>query len=212
VKTRLLIAEDHEILRAGLHALLSTDPDYEVLGEASNGEEAIWLTEKTKPDVVLMDVSMPVCGGLEATRRIKAMMPDVHVLILTVHEDQSILKEALNAGASGYLLKRSLKIELFHAIQVLRRGEIYIHNSLVRQALQPVAIPQPSEDVEKLTTRELEVLKLVAMGNTNTQIAEQLFISKRTVDFHRSNIMSKLNCISRVDLVRYAAEHNLVQF
>jgi two-component system response regulator NreC len=208
---RILIADDHQILRAGLKTLLNADPNLEVVGEATTGEEAIQMTQALSPDIVLMDISMPETNGSEATRIIAQTMPNSRILMLTMHEDFAILKEYMNAGASGYIIKRAAESELINAIYAVWRGIIYIHPSLMQSLVnthQKTSIEQ-SLETEPLTSREIEVLRYIVRGFTNRQIAGDLNISVRTVETHRSNLMEKLNLHSRVDLVRYAAEHHL---
>lgn len=210
---RILIADDHGLLRAGLRALLNTEPSLEVVGEAADGNEALRLTSELQPDIVLMDISMPDCGGIEATRRLTELRPDVGVLILTVHEDKGLLREAIRAGAAGYILKRAVESELINAIQAVSRGDLYVHPAMTR-ALLPDAISVPAANqmaIERLTPREVEVLRLIVTGHTNRQIADVLTLSVRTVESHRANLMDKLDLHSRVELVRYAAKHGLFE-
>lgn len=208
---RILIADDHQILRAGLRSLLNAAPNFEVIGEATNGLEAIEATEKLQPDILLMDIAMPVMDGLEATRHISKRMPEVRILILTMHEDNAILKEIMNSGASGYIIKRAAESELVDAIYAVWRGMLYVHPILMQALMNSPEKPGAAGDApaEPLTSREIEVLRYIVRGYTNRQIAEALTISVRTVETHRSNIMDKLNLHSRVELVRYAAEHGL---
>lgn len=208
---RVLIADDHGVLRAGLRALLNAEHDMEVVGEAADGDEALHLAGVLRPDIVLMDLGMPRTGGIEATRQLRILLPEVSVLILTVHEDDCLLREAIASGASGYILKRALESELINAIHAVSRDELYIHPALTR-ALFSTEPPRNSVNrmpVESLTPREAEVLRLIAQGYTNRQVADQLTISVRTVESHRANLMDKLGLCSRVELVRYAAQHGL---
>jgi len=210
---RLLIADDHGVLRAGLIALLNDEPGMEVVGEADDENSAVSLAVEKRPDVVLMDLSMPNTGGIEATRRIKQLVPEARVLILTVHEDKSLMQEAIRSGAMGYILKRAVKSELINAIQAVIRGELYLHPAMARLlfAEQQPASPQTVRFIpEALTAREIEVLRLIAQGYTNSQAAEMLCISVRTVEYHRSNLTAKLNMHSRVELIRYAEENGLI--
>jgi two-component system response regulator NreC len=211
--TRILIADDHGVLRAGLRALLNAEPDLVVVGEAADGQEALRLAGEMHPDVVVMDISMPDADGIEVTRHLRKDLPDVHVLILTVHEDESLLRAAIRAGAAGYIVKRAVESELISAIHAACRGELYVHPSMTRALLHDLQPAFISEDVsvELLTPREIEVLRLVAKGYTNRQIAEELTISVRTVESHRANLMDKLNLRSRVELVRYATKHRLLE-
>lgn len=210
---RILIADDHGVLRAGLRALLNTEPDLEVVGEAADGNEALRLTSELQPDIVLMDISMPDCGGIEATRWLMELQPDVRVLILTVHEDKGLLREAVRAGAAGYILKRAVESELINAIRAVSRGDLYVHPAVTRALLSEVtSMPTANQmAIETLTPREVEVLRLIVTGHTNRQIADILTLSVRTVESHRANLMDKLNLHSRVELVRYAAKHGLFE-
>ena len=210
---RLLIADDHGVLRAGLIALLKEEPGMEVIGEADDENSAVSLAVEKRPDVVLMDLSMPNTGGIEATRRIKQLVPEARILILTFHEDKTLMQEAIRSGAMGYILKRAVKSELLNAIQAVMRGELYLHPAMARLLFleQQPPSPQTVKFVpEALTTREIEVLRLIAQGYTNSQSAEMLCISVRTVEYHRSNLTAKLNMHSRVELIRYAEENGLI--
>jgi two-component system response regulator NreC len=208
---RILIADDHGVLRAGLRALLNAEPDLEVVGEADDGDEALRLTRTLQPDIVLMDLSMPGCGGIEATQRLKELRPGVQVLVLTAHEDKELLQEAIRAGAAGYIIKRAAESELVNAIQAVARGDLYVHPAMTRAlfASTPAEPKETHAAVESLTPREVEVLQLIAQGHTNRQIADLLTLSVRTVESHRANLMGKLNLHSRVELARYAIQHGL---
>ena len=210
---RILIADDHGVLRAGLRALLSAESDLEVAGEAADGREALRLVSELDPDVVLLDVNMPGPDGIEVTRRLNAVKPKVRVLILTVHEDEGLLREAIRAGASGYSLKRAVESELIYAIHAVWRGDLYVHPAMTRALLQDLHSTLVADEapVEPLTPREMEVLRLIAEGHTNRQIAEVLSISVRTVESHRANLMGKLGLHSRVELVRYAKRHGFLE-
>lgn len=210
---RVLIADDHAIVRTGLRTLLKAEPLMELVGEATGGYEAIEWVEKTRPDVLVLDLSMPDLDGIAVTKKIKPLFPNVHILILTIHADAALLREAIKAGASGYILKRAAEAELISAIHVILRGDVYVDPSMVRTLLDETAKPaltQPGP-VEKLTPREIEVLKCIVEGYTNRQIGEKLNISVRTVEGHRANVFAKLGLHSRVELVRYAREHGLIE-
>ena len=226
---RILIADDHGVLRAGLRALLNAEPGLEVVGEAADGHEVMRLLGELCPDVIVLDISMPGPDGVEITQQLKQVSPDARVLILTVHEDEGLLRAAIRAGASGYILKRAAEAELISAIYAVWRGELYVHPALTRALLKDLhptppitsggtppitsggALTSDTTPVERLTPREGEVLRLIAEGNTNRQIAELLTISVRTAESHRANLMSKLGFNSRVEVVRYAKRHGLLE-
>jgi len=210
---RILIADDHGVLRAGLHALLNAEPDLEVVGEASDGHEAFRLASELRPDIVLLDLVMPglglsACvpaqaGGIEVARQLKKTLPDTRTLVLTVHEDVGLLRQAIQAGAAGYLIKRAVESELINAIHAVWRGDLYVHPAMTRALVKdlppaPAAAPSP----KSLTPREIKVLRLIAQGYTNGQIAEGLSLSVRTVEIHRTNLMRKLGLCNRAILSR----------
>ena len=210
---RLLVADDHGLLRAGLVALLNAETGMVVVGEAEDEHSVVSLTVDKKPDIVLMDISMPDSGGIEATRRIKQLVPEAKILILTVHEDKGMMQEALRAGAMGYILKRAIKSELVNAIHAVLRDELYLHPAMARLLFletQPTLYQETRLTPEELTSRELEILRLIARGYTNSQAAEKLHISVRTVEYHRGNLTAKLNLRSRSELMRYAEEKGVV--
>lgn len=211
--TKILIADDHGIVRAGLRALIHAETEMELVGEASGGYETIELVEKNQPDVLVLDLSMPDLDGIAVTRSLKAKFPGLRILILTLHEDKALLKEAIKAGAAGYILKRAAESELVSAIRTILRGDLYVDPSLVRTLIgEPRrAAPNSPAATEALTPRETEILKLIVEGNTNRQIGEQLKISFRTVEGHRANIADKLGLHSRVELVRYARDHGMLE-
>ncbi len=210
---RLLLVDDHQIVRAGLRMLFAAEPEVEIIGEASSGEEAVASIETLTPDVVLMDVAMPGIGGIEATRRIKAARPKVAVLALTMHEDEEYFFEMLAAGASGYVPKRAAPDDLMSAIRIVKQGDVYIYPSLARLLVKDFLYRSEAsapETREALTPREQEVLTFIAEGNSNREIADALVISVKTVDRHRENIMRKLQLHNRVELVKYAIEKGLI--
>jgi len=210
---RVLIADDHGVIRAGLRALLNGEPDVEVVGEATNGQETLRQAADLRPDIILLDVSMPDIDGVEVTRRLRESLPHTRVLILTVHEDRELLQQAIQAGALGYVTKRAIKSELINAIHAVQRGDMYVHPAMTRTLLTEQSSPPTTEDeiIEPLTPRETEVLRLIALGHTNRQAAGILCISVRTVETHRANIMGKLDASGRVELVRYAMNRGLLE-
>jgi two-component system response regulator NreC len=210
---RIFLADDHAVLRAGLRSLLTADADLEVVGEAADGLTTLRKAEELRPDLVLMDISMPDMGGIEATQRLTKICPQVKVLIMTAYDDEGLLHGAIRAGASGYLLKRAAESEVIQAIRVVMRGDVYIHPSMTRLLVKELTtLPGRSPaSPEQLTPREVEVLRLLARGYTNRQIAEILNISIRTVEGHRANLAGKLGLSSRVELANYAEEHHLLE-
>lgn len=210
---RVLVADDHGVVREGLSSLIGGEAAFSVVGEASTAEQAVALALEARPDLVVMDVSMPQSGGIEATRRIKEQAPEVRVLILTVHEDKELLRAAIGAGAGGYVLKRAIKSELLHAIRTVLDDQLYVHPVMARilvNALPEERDPAGLEPDVPLTPREIDVLRLLAQGYTNRQAGEILGISVRTVEYHRSNLTAKLNLEGRVQLIRYAEKHGLL--
>jgi DNA-binding NarL/FixJ family response regulator len=210
---RVLIADDHAIVRAGLRALLVEEAEFDLVGEAVGGYEVIELVEKTNPDVLILDLSMPDLDGISVTRKIKPQFPDLKILILTLHEDEALLKEAIKAGAAGYILKRAAEGELISAIRVILRGDLFIDPTMVRGLFEESRDSQVNQKnpTESLTPRETEILRLIVEGYTNRQIGQELNISIRTVEGHRSNISDKLGLHSRLELVRYARQHGLIE-
>lgn len=208
---RILIADDHGLMRAGLRAVLEDEPAIEVVGEASNGEEVLHLTGELLPDIVLLDIGMPGIDGIEATRRLRRIYPQIQVLILTVYDEESLLREAIRAGASGYLIKRAAEDELLAAIQAVSRGDMYIHPAITRLLLKDLSpnISSKKDALDQLTPREFEVMGYIIRGFTNRQIAETLYISMRTVEGHRASLFGKLGLKNRVELVEFAEKHGL---
>jgi two-component system, NarL family, response regulator NreC len=212
VSIRVIIADDHAIVRAGLRALIKEAADLELVGEATGGTEALDLVEKLQPQVLVLDISMLDMDGIAVTRRVKELYPNTRILILTVHEDEALLREAIKAGASGYILKHAAEIELISAIRSVLRGDLYIHPTMIRSLFKENP-PSPVDSfppTEELTPREIEVLRLIVQGYTNRQVADELGISTRTVEGHRANLTEKLGIRSRVDLLRYARERGWV--
>lgn len=215
-KIRVLLVDDHPIVREGIHLILQREPDMEVIGEASDGAEAVDLVCSLDPDVVVMDVMMPKMTGVEATRLIHQKNPRVQILILTAHEEEELVTQILRAGASGYILKRDGSAQLIAAIRALYRGESFLDPSVMKTVIKTLAANRSTNSASamtkerELTDREIEVLRLIASGHTNSQIANKLNISVKTVDTHRSNIAAKLDIHSRVDLVKYAIKKGYI--
>ncbi|OGC94405.1 MAG: DNA-binding response regulator [candidate division Zixibacteria bacterium RBG_16_53_22] len=215
-KIRVLIADDHAVLRSGLKVLLQTQAGIEVVGEAADGHEAINKTAELRPDVLLLDITMPGLGGLEALKTIKETVPATVILVLTMHEDEGYLLQALKMGASGYIPKKAADNELINAIRMVHRGEVFIYPSLTRVLVEEMFHGGAGEkqivaaEHLRLSQREREVLTLVAQGYTNQQIADRLYLSVKTVETYKARVMEKLNLQSRVELVRYALQHGLL--
>lgn len=201
---RVLIAEDHAVVREGIRMILNASDEFDVVGEAGDGESAVRLTQTLRPDVVVMDIGMPKLNGVEATRQIKALTPETHVLILTMHEDESYIFTLLSLGASGYVLKRSAATELVEAVRAVARGEGFLFPAVARSLLKDYGVN------DGLTERERQVLVLIAEGLTSAGIAERLSISVKTVQTHRTHIMEKLDLHDRSQLVRYAVRKGLI--
>ncbi|HKW21063.1 MAG TPA: response regulator transcription factor [Ktedonobacterales bacterium] len=212
---RVLLADDHTILRAGLKMMLSVQPDIEIVGEASDGRQAIAEAQRVQPDVILMDITMPELNGIEATRQVKKLLPETRVLVLTMHENEEYLFQVLRAGASGYILKEAADTELISAIRSVYAGRFYLsppaQAMMVGDYMQRVRTGEEHDSYSGLTEREREILKLVAEGYTNNQIGERLVISPKTVDTHRTHVMDKLNLHSRAELVKYAMRRGLLE-
>jgi two-component system response regulator NreC len=206
---KVLLADDHTIVRQGLKLILSSHPDLEVVGEAANGNEVIDLAEKLKPDVILMDVAMPELNGIEATRRLHQISPRMKVLVLSMHKEAVYIREILKAGARGYILKDAIDTELVNAIQSVARGDGYI-SPAISGALLSDYRQNLTDPLDLLSTREREVLQLIAEGKTNKEVATRLNLSVYTVDSHRGKIMEKLNLHSAGELIRFAVKNGLV--
>ena len=210
-RIRVLLADDHAVLRAGLRALLAEERDIEVVGEAADGRQAIALAEQLQPDVVVMDISMPGVNGIEATRAISSGLPATKVLVLTMYGEEQYLLQVIEAGGSGYVLKRSADTELLAAIRAVHRGQPFFYPDGAR----PAAPSHPTSDASRprqhdLSAREVEVLRLTAQGFSNHEIGEQLAISAKTVDTYRQRIMDKLDRYHRSELVHYALDQGLL--
>jgi two-component system response regulator NreC len=213
--TRLLLVDDHAVVRSGLRMLLSSESDVEIVGEAGTAAEAITAAGTVRPDVILMDIGLPDLSGIEATREIKKRFPKVSIVALTIHEDQEYFFKMLEAGASGYVPKRAAPDELLTAIRAAASGEVYLYPSLAKLLVTDYLNQEHPADekarLDGLTEREREVLRYLAEGTSNEEIAVSLVISPKTVERHRENIMRKLNMHSRTELVRYAIRKGIIK-
>jgi DNA-binding NarL/FixJ family response regulator len=215
---RLILADDHAVVRAGTRQLLERQPDFNIVGEASDGEEAVRLAHELQPDVMVMDVRMPKLSGVEATRRIKEECPEVRVLVLTAHDDDEYVFALLQAGANGYLLKTAEFDELVRAIHTVAAGQSALAPEVAGKVVArftsgqslPDVLASTQDQYDGLTERELSILKLVGKGLSNKQIGKELFISDRTVQAHLSNIFSKLGVSSRTEAVMHAVRKNWI--
>lgn len=214
-KIRVLLADDHAIVREGVKMILTKEPDFEVVGEAQDGRQALELVERMKPNVVVMDISMPEMGGIEATQQVKERHAGVNVIALTMHEDESYVFKLLRAGASGYVLKRAAAQDLVQAVRAAAKGEAFLYPSVARKVvedyLKRVEAGEERERYDGLTEREKEILTHIAQGLSNQQIAQKLYISIKTVQTHRAHILEKLGLHDRTELVRYAIRKGLIE-
>jgi DNA-binding NarL/FixJ family response regulator len=214
-RIRVLLTEDHTIVRQGLSALLRSEPDMEVVGEASDGLEAVEMARKMIPDVVLMDIAMRNLNGLEATRKIKRLFPDMKVLVLTMYENEEWIFQTLKAGASGYLIKDSAMTDLTSAIRAIHQGDSYLSPSISKKVIdeyiRKAEMGEKGRTDDLLSGREREILQLIAEGHSVPKIASALCISKKTVEAHKTHIMEKLNIRDKVGLIKYAIRTGLTK-
>ncbi len=214
MKTKILIADDHQLFREGLVNLLSESSDIEIIGEAENGEVAIALVEKLKPDIVIMDIGMPIINGIEATTILKSKYPELKIIALSMHSEKTYVKEILEAGASGYFLKSCTYHSFIEGIQAVQSGKMYLSDTiteiLVQDYLDKGDVVKAHLPDEVLTAREKEILILFASGKSTKDIADQLFVSIKTVGTHRRNILDKLELKTTADLVRYSIKNKLI--
>jgi DNA-binding NarL/FixJ family response regulator len=208
---KVLIADDHGIVRGGMKLLIDRQPDMEVVAEAEDGVEAFERALATRPDLCVLDVSMPRLTGLQAARQIKAHMPNTQVLMLSMHDDQRYVFDALKAGASGYVLKRDVDDALLDAMRAVNRGEAFVTHAVERSLIRDWMSDASTGPDEPLSPREQEVLKLISEAHTNREIAETLHLAEKTVESHRANILRKLGMRDRVELVRYAIKRGLIE-
>lgn len=213
--SRVLLADDHAVLRSGLRLLLTSTNEYEVVAEASSGTETLSLAEQLQPDLILLDLSMPALGGLDVLPALRKLVPSARILILTMHDDPQYLRQALKHGASGYVLKKAADAELLSAMRSVLRGEVYVHPSMTRILLEDMLPESQSGDNEdswgSLSEREQQVLKMVALGHTSAEIAEQLNLSAKTVETYRARGMEKLGLRTRAALVKFVLQEGLIK-
>ena len=213
-RTRIMIADDHVLVREGIRALLALHDDVEVVGEASDGKEAITMADKLRPDIVLMDISMPGLGGLEATVEIKKTNPDIKILVLSQYDDKEYVRRFLKAGVAGYILKKAVGEELITAIRAVARGEAYLYPSIASSVIDGYLVkdmPEVEDPFDRITDRELQVLKLIAEGLSHKEIASTLGISAETVIAHQTNICEKLDIHTKAGLIKYAYKKSIVK-
>ena len=213
-KIRILLADDHTLMRNGIRALLEDEQDIIVVGEAEDGREAVRLVNQVKPNVVLMDIAMPLLNGLEATRQIKREHPEIKVLVLTMYDHEEYFREMLEAGAAGYIVKRAAANELVAAIRAVYNGEAVLSPAITRLLLEDYLsrdIHKSENDANTLSSREREVLQLIAEGKTSKEIAEILNLSVKTVQSHRTSLMQKLDLHDRGDLIKYAIQKKIIE-
>ncbi len=209
-RIKILVVDDHAIMRDGIRALLNLHDDIEIVGEASEGNEAIEKAEELAPDVIVMDIAMPGMDGLEATRRITKKNPKVKVLVLSQHDNKEYILSAIKAGVVGYVPKRALGLELVSAIRAVHQGDSYLYPSAAAAVIRDYLKGSAKEPYDRLTAREREILKLIAEGHTSREIADKLFISLKTVLGHRTKIMEKLDLHNRSELIKYAIRKGLI--
>lgn len=213
-KIRVILADDHTILRDGIRALLADETDIQLIGEAEDGRAAVRMACELKPDIVIMDIAMPLLNGLEATRQIKRHLPETEVLILSMHDNEEYIRQVLAAGAMGYILKDAAARELIEAIKTVRRGEAVLSSAITRLVIEDYLRwggVQPQDENGNLTPREREVLQLIAEGYTNKAIADILCLSIKTVQAHRANLMGKLDLHDRGELIKYAIQKKIIE-
>lgn len=215
-KLRILLADDHAVLRAGLKLLLNAEADIEVIGEASDGEEAIAQVNTLMPDLLLLDLTMPKLNGVDCIEELMKIHPNLKILVLTMHDDEEYLRAVFSVGAKGYVLKKAADVELLSAIRTVARGEMFIYPSMAtqlvyRQLVRTADKETKEKNVKHLSDREREVLRYLALGHTNHEIADMLHVSVKTVETYKGRLMEKLEMRKRADLVRYALDHGIIE-
>jgi len=209
----IILADDHQVVRKGLKALLASEPEFSVIGEANDGLEALQLAERLQPDVLVLDLMMAGINGLEVTRQLSKKIPKIAIVILSMHSNEAYVQESLRSGAKAYILKESPPEELIHAVKEVHAGRRYLSNPLTERAINAYTNNAEAKKVhpyDQLTTREREVLQLTAQGLTNTEISARLFISPRTVETHRTNLMRKLELHNHAQLIQFAIQRDII--
>jgi len=213
MSVRILIVDDHAVVRAGLRALLGAEPDFQIVGEAADGQTAIALALDVTPDVIVVDMNMPGMNGLEATRRLKEKLPAARVLILTLHADASYLRQAIEQGAAGYVLKSAVEPQIINAIRTVAHGDMFVDPAMTLTLVRNMATARhaPAENAADLTPRDRTILRFVAHGYTNREVAEKLHLSVRTVEGQRAQLLNRLGLTNPIQIARYALEHGLLE-
>ncbi|MCD4746246.1 MAG: response regulator transcription factor [Bacteroidales bacterium] len=213
-KIKILIADDHQLIIDGIKSLINNVPQFDLIAEANNGKEAVKIAKLINPDIVLMDIDMPIMNGIEATEKIKSFNPEIKIIILSMHNEKGLVKKLIRLGADGYLLKNSDQNELIEAISKVASGQQYfspeVTMSLLNKETEIKSSFKANSIISDLTDREIEILKLIAQGYSNKEIGEKLFISHRTVDTHRTNLMKKINVSNIAGIIRFAIKNGFV--
>jgi len=211
--TSILVADDHDIIRAGIKSILQNEPDYEVIGEATDGEEVLQRAEELKPEIILLDITMPKKSGLDVIQQLQCMLPEVKVIIISMHRSNIYMDKAFKMGAKGYLNKENVAEELMPALRCVKKGESYLSAKMSQNLIERVSQQDSEKQIEKLTLtgREKDILRLVVEGKTAKEIAEVLFISHRTVENYKNTLLKKLDLSRTSDLIKYAIKHNIVE-
>ena len=210
---KIVLADDHHVVRHGLKTLFAAEPDFEVIGEVSSGLDVLDMVEKKKPDILVLDLMMPEIGGLEVARQVSQRVPQTRIMVLSMQANEAYVLEALRNGAAGYCLKDTSATELIEAVRAVASGQRYLSSTLSERAIDAYVLRAQAANVDSydtLTNREREVLHLLAEGKSNTEVAERLFISARTVEVHRANLMHKLHLKNQTDIIRYAIRRGLL--
>ena len=212
MSVRILIVDDHAVVRVGLRAFLGAEPDFQIVGEAADGQAALQVADELRPDVILVDMNMPRLNGIEFTKQIMQKLPPTRVLFLTLHDDVNYLRQAIENGAAGYILKSAVEPQIINAIRAVANGESFIDPTMTITLVRNLALVDvpKSDATDNLSAREIEILRLVAHGYTNREIAEKLHLSMRTVEGHRSSLLDKLDLSTPIQIVRYAMQHGLI--